>query len=291
MRAEPTLLTDAFRCLQVCNDNTKAQPKIDRTNKYRQFRLKIERRWKTECFPFRGFSSILATAIIDNYFLHTYHNNVNDLLFEPACDEMFHALMHNNVDLIANGDREQDAYVDVEPEPAAAACAACADGSDDELGGADSEEEELAAHHAVPLTQIPGYKGPSQQWCFCGVKCTFCCFQCSRKDMVMACHQLNAPVAGGRRSCILEHAKEPKKHPRTPVGTRGVENPFTPNPGGGRGKGAEGRGSGGGGRGRGSRGRRGGGAGGDAGGGTGGNSRSARKRTRRVTDPDGDVDA
>jgi hypothetical protein len=39
---------------QVCNDGTKAQPKIDRTNKYRQFRLKIERRRRTECFPFRS---------------------------------------------------------------------------------------------------------------------------------------------------------------------------------------------------------------------------------------------
>eukprot|EP00966_Prymnesium_polylepis_P099910 2313063-Prymnesium_polylepis.1 len=38
--------------------------------------------------------------------------------------------------------------------------------------------------------------------------------------MVLACHQRNAHVAGSRRSCILEHKADPKKHPKTPVGTR-----------------------------------------------------------------------
>ena len=96
-------------------------------------------------------------------------------------------------------------------------CAAC-DSDSDELGGDDESDgggEDLGKHHAIPLSQLPGYRGPNQQWCFCGAKCTFCCAACSTADYVLACHQMNAPVHGGRRSCILEHAADPKKHPLT----------------------------------------------------------------------------
>lgn len=64
---------------------------------------------------------------------------MTDLKFEEAADQMFYALMHNNVDLIATGERAEEDYVDV-PDVPGNECGEC--DTDDELGGVEAEAEE-----------------------------------------------------------------------------------------------------------------------------------------------------
>ena len=212
---------------QVGNDVTKAQPVIDRNNKRRQYQLRVERRWRTQAFPFRALTSMMATCFVDTYNAHCYHNKV-DIDFDEACNIMFYALMHNEVDAIAAGDRdeEEEGFFD---KPAG--CEECDSSSD---AGSDDDDVPDApygpghtshkGHIAVPLDQIPGYDGAKQQWCsVCRangrlLKCTFACVKCSDRHSIVAVHQrgyTNGVL--GKMECILDHAADPDKHARSAI--------------------------------------------------------------------------
>jgi len=62
----------ARKCPLVLNHATQAQPRIDMTNKKRQAVLKLEKRFRTDSFPFRLFQTMLGTCIVDQVILIVY---------------------------------------------------------------------------------------------------------------------------------------------------------------------------------------------------------------------------
>ena len=196
------------KCPAVLNDATLAQPKIDRGNRRRQHDLAIEKRFRTEAFPFRLFTTVLGMCISDSYYLDQYHNKPQKLEFRPACERMAWAMMYNNVDQIANGDcssadlyRKPDTLTDEGESPFTAT-------------PSKSPYEESCGHVAVPLHCIPGYIGGKQQNCVvCGKKCSYACVLCSTKDLIMPLHQ---PYLGVGKptgyKCAVEHRRSPYKH-------------------------------------------------------------------------------
>eukprot|EP00966_Prymnesium_polylepis_P030189 701586-Prymnesium_polylepis.1 len=50
----------ARKCPQILNEWTICQPKIDRSNRFRQFELAIEERFKTQSFPFRLVTTVIV---------------------------------------------------------------------------------------------------------------------------------------------------------------------------------------------------------------------------------------
>ena len=53
----------------MLNDATLAQPKIDRGNCRRQYDLAMEKRFRTEAFPFRLFTTILGMIVCQRLLL------------------------------------------------------------------------------------------------------------------------------------------------------------------------------------------------------------------------------
>lgn len=89
------------KCPQVLNESTKAQPKIDRGNKKRQFELAMEECFRTESFPFRLLTTVLGICIVDTYYLHNAINVSpfdNTLNWKEAVRRMTYALLHNTMD-------------------------------------------------------------------------------------------------------------------------------------------------------------------------------------------------
>ena len=85
----------SYRCPQVLNDATKAQPKIDQNNKKRQYALAMEKRFVTHSFPFRNFIFFLGKCFVDTFNLHMALNK-EDIDFKAACKRMFFAMLLNN---------------------------------------------------------------------------------------------------------------------------------------------------------------------------------------------------
>ena len=93
----------ARKCPSVLNDATMAQPKIDRGNRRRQYDLAMEKRFRTEGFPFRLFTTILGMCVTDTFYLDRYFNKTN-FEWDSACKQMAWALMYNNLDEIKAGE-------------------------------------------------------------------------------------------------------------------------------------------------------------------------------------------
>lgn len=166
-----TMHVIARKCPKVLNDWTQAQPMIDRGNLYRQFELAMEKRFRTESFPFRLFTTVLGMSFVDTYMFHLYHNRVAkaDLDFKTACNRMFYALMHNNLDAIEAGEVDDTNLYTISSLPT-------------QTPRPESRAEDNEEHTPVPFSQLDGYDGAVQQWCaICGKKkVTHACLQCSR---------------------------------------------------------------------------------------------------------------
>ena len=67
----------ARKAPRILNDYTLAQPTIDRHNRYRQFILAMEKRFVTNNFSFRFFTSILGQLIVNAFFAHRYWNKTD----------------------------------------------------------------------------------------------------------------------------------------------------------------------------------------------------------------------
>ena len=52
-----------------------AQPLIDRHNRYRQHILAMEKRFVTNCFAFRFFTSMLGFLAVNAFVAHRHFNN------------------------------------------------------------------------------------------------------------------------------------------------------------------------------------------------------------------------
>ena len=208
-----TGITLARKSPKVLNDATTAQPKIDRGNRRRQFDLEMERRFRTEAFPFRCFTTILGVCMSDLFYLDVYFNK-SQRTFRETCSVAAWAMMYNRLDDIdANACSSTDLYW----KPAQRSL------DENPFAASPARGTSTCGHIAVPLHCIPGYTGDKQQDCAeCGLKCSYCCILCSTKDFVVPLHQPFSSVGkmtGWR--CAQAHRANPAKHAEKGVRPRG----------------------------------------------------------------------
>ena len=194
----------ARKCPSVLNDGTLAQPKIDTNNRRRQFDLAMEKRFRTEAFPFRLFTTVLGICLVDTFYLNQKFNQSKDE-FNEACRRMAWALMYNNFDKIT--------ALECDPSDLYTAPEASALG-ESPFAASPTHSQPSYGHVPVPLHCIPGYTGGMQLNCaVCKARTTFACIACSTKDAVLPIHQLCTSV--GQPSvwrCAFNHRKNPTKH-------------------------------------------------------------------------------
>mmetsp|Transcript_49491 Transcript_49491/g.123045 ORF Transcript_49491/g.123045 Transcript_49491/m.123045 type:complete len:729 (+) Transcript_49491:264-2450(+) len=208
----------ARKCPKVLNDWTAAQPKIDRHNRLRQRELAMEKRFVTESFPFRLFTTVLGMVFVDAYYLYLYLNNitVTQMPFKAAMRKMAIALMYNNFDAIDKGEKDSTDLFTI-PSPATKPAARAGNKVGEEDG---DEVVEASAHQLIPLRQIEGYTGSRQQWCsVCGTsKVSYACAYCSSASFVLAIHPLKKGAADDSgHTCLYEHRRDPGLHRAAPV--------------------------------------------------------------------------
>lgn len=195
------------KCPMVLNDATQAQPKIDRTNKKRQFQLAIERRLPTHNFPFRLFSTVFGTSIADTYYMHIYHNKDPKLEWYDAVRRMCMALMYNNIDAIEAGDCPANELFTIRSPHSDETTAGAPE------GGKDGVPPFLRSHFLVPFKCVPGYKGSKQQRCVINPKkaTTMVCISCTKSaKLILPLHP----------SSLAQHQREPSKHECVLVGKK-----------------------------------------------------------------------
>ena len=200
------------KCPAVLNDATLAQPKIDRGNRRRQYDLAMEKRFRTEAFPFRLFTTILGICVTDCYYLDMYHNKTT-FGWREAVQRMAWAMIYNKLDKIDAGD--------VEPTDLFVRATSEADGRS-AFTPSPSQSAVSCAHIPVPLHCIPGYNGGAQQKCVVCVangvtaclKTTYACVLCSTKDFVVALHPPSFTLGKSTGyTCHIAHRRNPTKHP------------------------------------------------------------------------------
>ena len=166
------------KCPQVLNDCTLAQPKIDRTNKWRQFKLAIERVIRTEAFPFRLFCTLFGTEVVDTFNLHVYHNKDPKLEFETAIRRLSLAMIYNKLDEIDAGDWTGDVPYDIPAQVQQQQIS----GQDQPAGA----ENFLNSHFLIPFACLPGYRGYKQQRCVYSNKATtWTCITCTVSNYII----------------------------------------------------------------------------------------------------------
>lgn len=206
-----TMYVVARKCPKILNDATTAQPKIDRANKKRQFELAFERRFRTQSFPFRLFSSILGITICDAFYLHNYLNQTARLEWSDAVRRAFYAMINNNLDKIDEGTCEAD---ELFQEPDAAAFSHSTKRRKRQRDDSGDEGADGNVHYCMPLSQLEGYDyaRKKQQWCIVcrKSKVSYCCGTCSTTNEVFALH----PKRNKHSSqCLSEHRRAPAAFP------------------------------------------------------------------------------
>ena len=193
----------ARKCPEILNDATLAQPKIDATNKKRQFELAFERRFRTMSFPFRLFCSLhLGQSVVDAYKGHNYLNATAKLEWNEAMRRAAYAMIHNKLDGIAAGEFEPDDLFELPIEKP---------GSSKRAPKVDKDNY---GHQCASFKFVDGYplEVPSkkQQWCIvCRQrKVTTACVCCTNFPLVFAIHQ---PGTKGY-SCWEDHCREPERY-------------------------------------------------------------------------------
>ena len=181
------------KCPRVLNDFTLAQPTIDRHNRYRQHLLAMEKRFHTNNFSFRFFTTLLGTVAVNAFFAHRYFNSsVAD--FTAEMDKLGVRLMKN-----AEATAEQPS------SPAAG------------VASPPLPDFEAVCHDAVSLKSVPGYKeatqgqkqGGKQQRCvWCNAPTSWCCKGCSTgpSHLVPICPPTTVGRKGEKKGVTVEHA-------------------------------------------------------------------------------------
>lgn len=207
----------ARKCPSVLNDATQAQPRIDMTNKKRQYALALEKRFKTQSFPFRLFCTILGTCLVDAFYGWNYLNPERQLKWGEAIRRAAFAMMHNTLDKIATGLLDSDVIYQV-PKHLKTTVAPPYQGnardtafSSQEDDASESEDDPGLLHLAVPFNEVPGLQCGKQNRCIvCAYKVTFCCGPCSMKHpaLFFPIHQR----ASGK-DCLERHSRDPSAYP------------------------------------------------------------------------------
>lgn len=192
----------ARKCPRVLNDFTLAQPTIDRHNRYRQHILAMEKRFITNSFTFRFFTTMLGMLAVNAFFAHRYFNNAL-AEFKIEIDKLALALINNPK--IGPPTQQQQRSPGGSRSPSS--LAASPDGQ---------------PHILAPLRQLDSYKGGKQQRCIiCNERTIWFCTTCTTGPHALV--PLCPEVSRGRRHkagfacthrCLLKHMANPTYYPK-----------------------------------------------------------------------------
>lgn len=205
------------KCPKILNDYTQAQPHIDKNNRFRQFELAIEERFRTRSFPYRLFTTVIAGMSIANAFVaYKYHVSKNSHEFDSFLDFVHlvaYDAMHNDYD---------ELHSQEQPGSSSVACGSMGHSSSKarSRGATDINPFRLppTEHTAVPIRSIIGWVGGTQQKCkVCHFPCTTCCLQCSNAESIVPVHaaQANYGHVTKVRQCLNVHKRKPEELGRT----------------------------------------------------------------------------
>lgn len=196
------------KCPRILNDWTKAQPHIDKNNRWRQFELAIEERFRTRCFPFRLFTTVIAGMSIASAWA-LYQHHVNGAEFDG-----FRAFVHDVAYDAMTNSWDNDHSTDTSgiaafssPEVTPSVCTSAYNNLPS------SASEVAASHHAVSIATIRGWKGKPQQRCAeCNSFTSFCCFACSTPESLVAIHPSEVKYCGHTKKygCLVRHSRKPE---------------------------------------------------------------------------------
>ena len=189
------------KCPKILNDWTKAQPHIDKANRWRQRELAIEERFSTHSFPFRLFTTVIVGMSISSAW-PMFQYFVNDKMFSTFSEF---------VDEVAVDGMQWEGGLEER-----AAAAERARNAADQTSAANSVPRE--AHVAVPISSIRGWKGAAQPRCsHCQAQTSYCCLQCSSAQGLVAIHRGEYKTGGKTVStpCLAAHMADPEASHRT----------------------------------------------------------------------------
>eukprot|EP00966_Prymnesium_polylepis_P200192 4639370-Prymnesium_polylepis.1 len=94
VQSEVTEYEVARKCPRVLNTFTMAQPTIDRHNRYRQHLLAMEKRFPTNNYSFRFFTTLLGMVVTNASFAYRYFKDER-AEFTAQLDRLASKLIHN----------------------------------------------------------------------------------------------------------------------------------------------------------------------------------------------------
>jgi hypothetical protein len=191
----------------VLNDFTVAQPTIDRHNRYRQHLLAMEKRFITNNFSFRFFTSMLGTLVVNVFMAHRYFNDPN-AEFKVELDKLGLTLVNN-------------VFIDPPSIPKSPASGTASPG-----GVCDDGEP----HWLVPLRSVEGLvwkKGMQRRCRLCSTDTIWVCGKCTTGPLALwpLCSQTSIARKGPQKGkqihhpCLSKHRLSPTawvprcKHP------------------------------------------------------------------------------
>lgn len=198
----------ARKCPMVLNDATQAQPSIDMTNKKRQYVLALEKRFRTESFPFRLFCTILGTCVVNAFYGWNYLNPERKLDWDEAMRRAFFSMMHNTVDELEHGLVDPDTLFKVPRNlrgwDRTDGDAAVGPKESEESDDSGEEGQSNLIHYAVPLSEVEGLSCGKQNKCVvCSMKVTFCCGPCSSRNPEVVFFPVHQRSSG--KNCLLTY--------------------------------------------------------------------------------------
>jgi len=194
-QAEAAEFELARKAARVHNDFTTAQPTIDRHNRYRQHILAMEKRFVTNNYSFRFFTSMLGTLFVNVFMAHRYFND-SKVDFRTELDKLGLALVTN-----------------VFVEPASPA-------KSPTTGKASPCDDDGCQHHLVSLRSFLGdkWKSGMQRRCtLCDKETTWVCATCSTdaNNLFYLCPETTIPRKGALKGvtqhhmCLCKHRRMP----------------------------------------------------------------------------------
>ena len=191
------------KAAKVHNDFTLAQPTIDRHNRYRQQILAMEKRFVTNNFSFRFFTSMLGTLIVNVFMAHRYFNDPK-AEFKVELDKLGLALVNN-------------VFIEPPSVPKSPSSHCATPGSD----SCDDGEP----HYLIPLRSVEGikWKNGMQRRCrLCSADTVWVCGKCTAGPLQLwpICPEVSTPRKGTMKGkqvhhpCLSKHRLSPDWVPR-----------------------------------------------------------------------------
>ena len=204
-------------CPLILNDWTSMQPKIDMQNRWRQDILAMEKRFVTQNFAFRLFTTILGMTFGNTHTASEYFVGKHGTFLEMMSDLCYDG-MHNTEDVVGAADSSGVAGA----AGSSGVAGDCAPGARSPF----KSPTRAAAQHMVGATnQLVGYKGGKQLRCsVCKLDASFCCSFCSTADKIFVVCNPKGPRPG----CHVAHKADPacKDHAfRRPSGVSNGKGP------------------------------------------------------------------